>query len=237
MLDDRGVRLDDDGVPCDSPQFTDAFRMCGIINDDPAIRKPQARIPPEDYACPAAPRKTTLDHQREIREDGRLQCATDGSGIHPREERLRKCAHAIYFGKDHSWNVPKPLLGPQQTTPISELRAILDLTPRVQEPTTVHVDCKFVVDALHHLIRTRDPPLGAHKDPWQRIATAYHQIQDPSWLEVEWIPSHLSKELAEEERWPLVAHDLNDKVDALAKKGRRSTSCSPPDPPNNYTSA
>ena len=79
---------------------------------------------------------------------GRLICATDGSGIYPNDDRLRRCGYALFFGEGHPRNGGCPLRGQCQTVPRAELRAVLHCFRTAQRPTLCLCDCLFVVDCL-----------------------------------------------------------------------------------------
>ncbi len=74
------------------------------------------------------------DREKETRRNGRIYAALDGSGDHPREDRLRRCGHALFYGKGYPWNLEKALNGQAQTVPRSELRVFLAVPRRLEFP-------------------------------------------------------------------------------------------------------
>ena len=70
---------------------TEAFLCCGLPSEDPRLREEQAHLPEERYEQEQPPLRDESSRRGEKWRDGRLLVASDGSGDHPREERLRRC--------------------------------------------------------------------------------------------------------------------------------------------------
>ena len=132
------------------------FLCCGLPNEDGGLREAFGELPPEPYEIPDPPTRWAGDEEKETWRNGRLPCASDRSGDHPKEERLRRCGSALYYGEGHPWNVEAPLRGQVQTVPRSELRIFLDVIPRLQVPTTVLCDCLGVVEGPQALLRGQE---------------------------------------------------------------------------------
>ena len=122
-----------------------------------------------------------------------LQCASDGSGDFPREERLRRCGYAVYYGPDHPWNLDAPLAGQIQTVPRSELRIFCDVIPRVQLPTEVACDCLGVATGMQQLLRGQKVRRADHQDLWHKIEDQIKNMDDPSMLVVRKVKARLAK--------------------------------------------
>lgn len=220
MLKGRGVKFNKDGTPSNS-EFTQAMLCCGIINEDPQITKEQGKLKAEHYTPQPAPIRSEKDRQKEARENGRLKAASDGSGCHPREGRIRRCGYSLYFGPDHPWNVSLPLRGQQQTTPRAELRAILEIFPSLQEPITLLVDCSYVVNGYHLLQETGEVPAGAHQDLWKTIKKQVSKLPEKEWLEVQKVNAHLTLKDVKQGKITKQHFDLNEGADSTAKEGAK----------------
>ena len=110
-------------------EMTPALLYCGLANEDPQLAEQQALLPEETYEPVPPPPREEQHTAGETWEEGRLLAGSDGSGLHPREARLRRCGFALFYADDHPWSVKAALKGQQQTVPRSELRAMLEVIP------------------------------------------------------------------------------------------------------------
>lgn len=116
----------------------------------------------------------------------------------------------------------KPLLGQQQTTPRAELRAILDIFSRVEEPLTLLVDCSYVVNGMHKLQATDQIPNGAHQDLWKAIKHKLKKLPTKDWLQIQKVSAHLTKKDIRQGKITKQDFDLNEGADELAKQGAKN---------------
>ena len=147
-----------------------------------------------------------------------MLAASDGSGDHPKEERLRRCGYALYYGDGHPWDVERPLRGQVQTVPRAELRIFLDVIPRLQVPTTVKCDCLGVVTGMRALLRGKAVERKYHADIWDLIESRLRGLPDRSILEVEKVKAHVTRKQMEDGEIDEVSWTLNDEVDEMAER-------------------
>ena len=190
----------------------------GLINEGPELREATGRIPEETYEA-KLPTEWWKEEWNEMEtwREGRLFCASDGSGDFPREERLRRCGYALYYGPGHPWNCASALGGQVQTVPRSELRILLDIVPRLQVPTTVLCDCLGVVQGTNAILRGEDPRVKEHWDLRSLIQKELKESGNAENLEVEKVKAHLTED---DVKNGIIGADewrLNNEVDEDAK--------------------
>ena len=151
----------------------------------------------------------------------RLLLATDGSGLHPTDRRLRRYGYGLFRGSGrHPWNRVRRLLGPHQVVPRAELRVLLEAVRMTDLPIKVLVDCAFVVDGFELLDQGKDTSHLDHQDLWEALREAL-QGGVPHRVQVTKVKAHTSLQDVEQgiisfrDRW------YNDEVDQLAKDGAK----------------
>ena len=213
----RGIRREIGGLP-EGEGVTDAFLCCGLVNEDPELRAAMSRIPEETYEAKLPTEWWRKEWEvKETWRDGRLLCASDGSGDFPREERLRRCGYALYYGKEHPWNSASALGGQVQTVPRAELRIFLDIIPRLHVPTTVLCDCLGVVQGMKAILKGEDPRGKEHWDLWGLIQKELQESGNAANLEVEKVKAHLTEDDVKKGVIGANERRLNNEVDEDAK--------------------
>ena len=160
-----------------------------------------------------------LLEERETGPDGveRVVIATDGSGMHPTDPRLRRCGWSVYYGPRHGRNHFAALHGPVQCVPRAELRAVARVARTEPRDCVLLVDCDFVVDGTQAMLCGLPTAHLDHQDLWEELAAALRQRPEHS-LQIRKIPAHTTEE---EIGRTISARDrrMNDAADGLAKAG------------------
>ncbi len=127
---------------------------------------------------------------------GRVVAFTDGSAIHPTEERRRRAAWGVFYAPDHPWNGEGPVHGDAQTVYAAELMAAVHVLRSATTPTTIVSDCRSVVDLIRdELGGHRGPIRGDYEDMRKELRRAIAE-RPQDFFDVHWVPSHLDLELA-----------------------------------------
>ena len=230
FLEQEGFQVEKSDEPNPTRSGTPALWWCGLMNEDPLLEEALESLEDEKFEVDTPPPRdaaAVADLEQWVEEESggvtmsRLLLASDGSGLHPTDHRLRRCGYGLFWGsRQHPWNRARKLQGPHQVVPRAELRALLEAVRMTNLPIKVLVDCKFVVDGFKLLDEGKDISHLDHQDLWQALREAM-QGGVPHRVQVTKVKAHTTLRDVErgiisfENRW------YNDKVDQLAKDGAK----------------
>ena len=194
----------------------------GIIHEDPRLLELLSAIPEDGHSEVGTPLRPEDGAREEFETDPlgirRVVVAGDGSGLHPRDRRLRRCGYSCYYGPQHSRNYEGKLLGTVQVVPRAELRAVLRVLRTEDRPFLFLSDCLAVVNGVRTAIVGGDVSSLEHQDLWTQVV---HELSGRPRhdAEIRWVKAHTT---AEDEANGLITprdRRLNAGADDAAKRG------------------